>query len=241
MLTDPFYGSPWAHTSRRGWTTLLSFAAQALGVGVLLLLPLIYNEGLPAFRALGNPIPTPAPLGQPEASQRQRGARRTQSDVLNDRLLEPRRIPSHVADIVETAPPPPVGASELSGLENRTARGIPDGVLHSIVGSTDAFAPPMKPVARPLRISRMMEGNLVHRVQPAYPVAAKAARIHGTVVLRAVISKEGAIENLTVISGHPMLVKAALDAVSQWRYRPYLLNGDPFEVETQVTVNFVLH
>ena len=78
-------------------------------------------------------------------------------------------------------------------------------------------------------------------MQPLYPSAAKAARIQGPVVLRAVISKEGTIENLAVQSGHPMLVKAAIDAVRQWRYRPYLLNGDPFEVETQVTVNFVLN
>ena len=86
-----------------------------------------------------------------------------------------------------------------------------------------------------------MEGNLVHRVQPTYPPIAKAAGIQGAVVLRAVISKEGTIENLSVQSGHPLLVKAALEAVSQWRYRPYLWNGDPFEVETQVMVNFVLN
>ena len=87
----------------------------------------------------------------------------------------------------------------------------------------------------------MMEGNLIRRVQPLYPTPAKLAHIQGSVVLRAIISKDGTIENLAVISGHPMLVKAAMDAVSQWRYRPYLLNGDPFEVETQVTVNFVLN
>jgi protein TonB len=86
----------------------------------------------------------------------------------------------------------------------------------------------------------MMEGNLINRVQPLYPPLAKQARIQGQVVLRAVISRSGAIENLQVLSGHPMLVQAAMDAVKQWRYRPYSLNGEAVEVETRVTVNFVL-
>ena len=85
-----------------------------------------------------------------------------------------------------------------------------------------------------------MEGNLIYRVQPAYPPLARSARIQGTVQLRAIISRTGTIENLQVMSGHPMLVGAAIDAVRQWRYRPYLLNGEPVEVETQVTVNFSL-
>jgi protein TonB len=86
----------------------------------------------------------------------------------------------------------------------------------------------------------MMEGNLIYRVQPVYPPAARAARIQGAVVIKALIDKDGAITNLRVQSGHPFLVKAALDAVSQWRYRPYVLNGETVEVETQVTVNFIL-
>lgn len=80
----------------------------------------------------------------------------------------------------------------------------------------------------------------MHRVQPIYPPLAKAARIQGPVELRAIISKDGFIENLRVLGGHPMLVTAAVDAVKQWRYRPYVLNGEPVEVETQITVNFVL-
>jgi protein TonB len=86
----------------------------------------------------------------------------------------------------------------------------------------------------------MMEGNLILRIQPDYPSLARQARIQGLVVLRAMISRDGAIENLQVLSGHPMLVRAAMDAVRQWRYRPYVLNGEPVEVETEVKVNFVL-
>ena len=86
----------------------------------------------------------------------------------------------------------------------------------------------------------MMEGNLIYRVQPEYPQLARQARIQGTVVLRAIISREGRIENLQALSGHPLLVPAAMEAVRLWRYRPYSLNDQPVEVETQITVNFTL-
>jgi protein TonB len=86
----------------------------------------------------------------------------------------------------------------------------------------------------------MSEGNLIRRVPPGYPALARSARVQGTVVLQAVISKDGSIENLRLISGHPMLAPAALKAVQQWRYRPYILNNEPVEVETQITVNFSL-
>jgi periplasmic protein TonB len=86
----------------------------------------------------------------------------------------------------------------------------------------------------------MNEGNLIRKVQPTYPALARSARIQGTVMLQAVISKQGTIENLIVLTGHPMLVPAAIDAVRQWHYRPYILNNQPVEVETQITVNFSL-
>ena len=86
----------------------------------------------------------------------------------------------------------------------------------------------------------MMEGNLILRIQPDYPSLAQTGENPGEGRLRAMISREGAIENLQVLSGHPMLVRAAVEAVRQWRYRPYLLNGEPVEVETEVTVKFVL-
>jgi periplasmic protein TonB len=86
----------------------------------------------------------------------------------------------------------------------------------------------------------MLQGSLLRQVQPTYPPLAKTARIQGPVVLEAVISKAGAIENLRVISGPPLLVKAAIEAVSEWRYRPYILNDEPVEVETRITVNFTL-
>ena len=92
----------------------------------------------------------------------------------------------------------------------------------------------------PIRISNWSEGNVIRRVQPIYPTLARQARIEGPVQLRAIISRTGTIENLTVIRGHAMLVTAAVEAVKQWRYRPYLLNGEPVEIETEITVNFTL-
>jgi len=86
----------------------------------------------------------------------------------------------------------------------------------------------------------MAEGDLVYRVQPSYPALARQARIQGSVRLRAIISRSGTIENLSVLSGHAMLVAVAVEAVKQWRYRPYMLNGEAIEVETEITVNFLL-
>jgi protein TonB len=101
---------------------------------------------------------------------------------------------------------------------------------------------PARPAAptRAIRASSLLEGNLIRRVQPVYPPLARNVRVQGAVVLSAVISKDGAIENLQVLSGHPLLVQAAIEAVRQWRYRPYILNSEPVEVETQITVNFTL-
>jgi len=81
---------------------------------------------------------------------------------------------------------------------------------------------------------------LIQKIQPEYPPIARAARIQGQVVLSAIISKTGEIQNLVLVSGHPMLVPAAIRAVQQFRYRPFLLNGEPVEVETTITVNFQL-
>jgi len=82
-----------------------------------------------------------------------------------------------------------------------------------------------------------MAGNIVSKVQPVYPPDAKAQGVEGSVVLRALIGKDGRVEKLAVMSGSPLLSGAAIDAVKQWVYRPYLLNGEPVEVDTTITVN----
>jgi protein TonB len=93
----------------------------------------------------------------------------------------------------------------------------------------------------PLKISEgVLEAQLISRIEPQYPLLAKQTKTQGTVRLRAIISRDGRITSLDVVSGHPLLVKAALDAVRQWRYRPTLLNGESIEVETSITVIFRL-
>src|SRR5580698_6450881 len=133
---------------------------------------------------------------------------------------------------------PPVASS---GMNLPGFKGDPGGVFDSM-GSGTPPAMPARPItiARPVSISHMSEGDLVHKILPTYPPLARVARLQGQVVLQAVISRQGAIENLGVLAGHPMLVPAAIEAVRQWRYRPYILNGEPVEVETQITVNFSL-
>ena len=238
MLADSL-NFAWDNRSHRGWTTVASFAAQILGVGVLLLLPLIYTQGLPQVQLLGPLIAPSPPPGPSRDLAHVRATNRPQSNLANWIVIVPREMQTGIATIVEQAPPPQVGEIGVpSGPGDRWSR---NSVLNSVASANaSALPPPPSLTARPPRISRMMEGNLVRKVQPEYPAVAKSARIQGAVVLRAIISKDGRIVNLHVLSGHPMLVKFAIDAVSQWRYRPYYLNGDPVEVETQVTVNFVL-
>ena len=155
-------------------------------------------------------------------------------------MVSPAQIPPTVTMLTDTEPPPPMIDPGEAGVRDGTgdpnARGT---VFNSALGSDLALPPPPAAVRHP-PVSRMMEGNLVLRVQPDYPTIARQARVQGQVVLRAMISREGAIENLQVLSGPPMLVRAAVNAVQQWRYRPYVLNGEPIEVETEVKVNFVL-
>ena len=239
MFADSLLDSAWENRSRRGWTTLASFAAQALGVGILLLLPFLYMQGLPDLKLrtlLAPPSPPPGP--PPAHSQTRSNTPPSTSNIMQSRLVVPPEIPNQIARIVENSAPATSNSPTGPWVPGGTGDGT-GSVLNSIANSLPS-AMPAAPVAHPPRISRMMEGNLVHKVQPEYPPMARAARIQGTVVLRAIIGKDGTITNLHVLSGHPMLVKAAMDAVSQWRYRPYYLNGEPVEVETQVTVNFIL-
>jgi protein TonB len=114
------------------------------------------------------------------------------------------------------------------------------GVLGSVIGSTPTAVPKVATPQR-VRVSQgVSQGLLIHQVKPVYPPLARQARIQGTVVLQALISKDGTIENLHLVSGHPMLAPAAIEAVKQWRYKPYFLNGEPVEVDTTINVNFTL-
>jgi periplasmic protein TonB len=157
-------------------------------------------------------------------------------------LRTPTKIPEKVQMIKEEEAPPPT--SGLSGVVGGVPGGVPGGQMGGVIGGIISSTPVAVPkVAAPqkIRVSQgVAQGLLIHQVKPNYPPLARQARIQGAVVLQAVISKDGTIQGLHVVSGHPMLTPAAIDAVKQWRYKPYFLNGEPVEVETVVTVNFTL-
>jgi protein TonB len=152
--------------------------------------------------------------------------------------MQPRQIPNGIPkgeDVAEEATP--IGNSGIGlGLYVASGPGLPI----PIVGTHPVMPSAPKQDIKVFRKSTILEGSLIRKVDPKYPPLAIGARIQGSVVLAAVISKSGTIENLRLVTGHPMLVPAAIDAVRQWHYRPYVLNGDVIEVETQITVNFVL-
>ena len=132
------------------------------------------------------------------------------------------------------------GPMRRDGSRRRACRtlGSPDNPFNG--RGTHPDVRPAAPAATQHVSSGVMQGMLIYKVIPTYPAMAQAIRASGTVVLQATISRTGTIENLRVVSGPAMLRQAALDAVKQWRYRPYMLNGQPVEVETTVDVDFTL-
>jgi periplasmic protein TonB len=152
-------------------------------------------------------------------------------------VIEPPRIPSHVS-MIEEAPLPPEEPAEGPV---STAPGL--NLLNMAPAPAERVSRPAAPPSMPQRVpvtSTIEAAKLISRVRPEYPPLAIQARIQGNVVLHAVISKDGAVSELQVLSGHPLLVNAAVAAVRQWRYSPTLLSGQSVEVETTITVSFVL-
>ncbi len=140
----------------------------------------------------------------------------------------------------EEAPPPVSSMAGVVGGVPGAAGGQMGGVIGGIINSTPVAVPKVATPQR-VRVSQgVTQGLLIRKIQPNYPPLARQARIQGSVLLQAEISKDGSIQNLRLISGHPMLAPAAIEAVKQWKYKPYILNGEPVEVETQITVNFTL-
>jgi len=186
--------------------------------------------------------PPPPPPPPPPAAAPVKIVKQIQSDLVNGQLRTPTKIPQKVQMIKEDEAPPP--EMSTGGVVGGVPGGVPGGQMGGVIGGIISSTPVAVPkVATPQRVRVSLgvsQGLLVKRVQPAYPPLARQARIQGTVLLQAEISKDGTIENLRLISGHPMLAPAAIEAVKQWRYRPYMLNGEPVAVETQVQVNFTL-
>ena len=233
---------------RRAFATTTSFIFNCVAIGVMLIMPLVFTDNLPKAQLLTFLVapPPPPPPPPPAAEQVQRVVRQIQTDMLSTGALRtPTKIPNKVQMIKEEEAPPPMAAT--GGVVGGVPGGIPGGQLGGVIGgivnaTSNMATPKFVPVVpQRIRISQgVTKGLLIHRVEPAYPPLARAARVQGEVVLSAVIDVNGQITNLQLVSGHPMLVPSAIAAVRQWRYKPYLLNGTPVEVETTITVIFSL-
>lgn len=226
-------------------SVVASFTLQVMGLAVLVAVPLLFTDSLPR-RDLTSiftipPPPAPAPAPRRSTVTPTRSAPRPFDP---SRIVAPTHVPKEITPIVDA----PVLTPGVSG-----ATGVPGGtnspsVLRDILDplSKSAPPPPTQKVTEAPKVTRLKVGgtvqaaNLIRQVKPVYPQLARQARISGAVRFTAVISRDGTIQNLQLISGHPLLVAAAQEAVKQWLYKPTLLNGEPVEVVTQIDVNFVL-
>jgi protein TonB len=241
MFEDSLIESGGRFTSKRGTTTFVSFVLQLLLIGVLVLLPLIFTEALPRQQLMTFLVaPPPPPPPPPPPAAEVHIVKKIQSELDNGQLRTPTAIPKKIQMIKEDEQPPTTG---VAGVVGGVPGGVPGGTMGGVLGGMLSSTPVAIPKAAPQRVrvsQGVSQGLLIHKVQPVYPALARQGRFQGTVVLQALIGKDGAIQNLHVVSGHPMLQGAAMDAVKQWRYKPYYLNGEPVEVETTVNVIFSL-
>src|SRR5271157_5180387 len=242
MFEDSLVESGGKLKSKQGATTAVSFVLQVLFIGILVLLPLIFTEALPKQQLMTFLVaPPPPPPPPPPAAAPVHVVHQVQTDIVNGALRTPTKIPQKIQMIKEDEAPPSMASA---GVVGGVPGGIPGGQMGGVIGGIISSTPVAVPkVATPQRVrvsSGVSSGLLIRKVQPVYPPLARQARIQGSVVLHAEIGKDGTITNLQLISGHAMLAPAAIEAVKQWRYKPYLLNGEPVAVETEVIVNFSL-
>jgi protein TonB len=188
------------------------------------------NDSAGAGDVSEKPAPKPSrPTNQP-AGNLGKEAKSADEPVISGEKIAV-RVPSTVASSgtpEEQPVEPPTGVTTPGVAPN----------LGNVVAALPAAMPATAPPSRVSISQGVSRGLLIHQVNPIYPSLARATHITGAVQLRAVIGKDGSVRSLTVIGGHPLLTKAAMDAVRQWRYKPYLLNGQPLEVETQITIQF---
>src|SRR6266849_2588155 len=222
--------NPWAAV---GSVTLLSLLLLALVV-----IPLFHTDTLPKRETLTMlyVLPAAAASNVTRLPVLTSTSRNTPTNM---------RIPSAVHTTQE-APSPPLDTAGglVRGVPGGVFGGIPGGALSEVLrstGSAPVLAKTPAPTPKRIRVpARIAEANLVYDVAPKYPPEAGRAQIEGTVVLLAVIAKDGSVEDVRVKSGLSVLEQAAIEAVNQWRYRPYLLNGEPLEVDSQITIDFTL-
>lgn len=221
-------------------TLPMAYTLEVLLVGIAALLPLIYTQALPGSVRLITPVP-PVPRGTRAPAQSARPIKHViHTEFLHAPIVIPREIPKFTLEDNMAPDAGPVVNGIPPGLS-----GSNDGVLESIFVANPVPPPPASqqkpaPVKRISLGGRVVAAKAIFAPKPEYPPLARMARVQGTVRMEAVISTDGTIQELKVISGHPLLVPAAREAVERWRYRPTLLNDKPVEVETEIDVTFVL-
>jgi protein TonB len=234
-----------ANGGRRAWTTGLGFAGQASLVGFIALVPMIWPEAMPKPQALLTLLTPAAPVAPPPT--RTFKPRSIQTTIARMRFIMPASIPKTVARVIED-PPEAVG-DPGPGIGINVPTGLPGGILGALSEALTRPIPVKPPTIQPkpesvapkrIRTSSIELARILHRVDPVYPTVAKLAHVSGTVELTGVIATDGHIRELKALSGNPLLIKAALDAVSQWIYAPPVLNGERVEVIAPITVNFRL-
>lgn len=234
MFEDALMESGGKIRTHRTWASGIAAICNASIACLLLLLPLLHPASLPR-QTLSMLLAAPAPPAPPLPHMARVMSVTTHAAVLANPFAAPTSIPDHIAPADPEPRSSDLGFAPLAKESSGSLTGLP--------ASIGTAAPPqvrVAPARKPVISSGVMEGRKVSGVEPRYPAIARAARVQGTVVLSATISRSGAIENLHVVSGPPLLTSAAEEAVRTWRYQPYLLNGEPVEVETTVNVIFNL-
>lgn len=252
-----------SQSARSRWALAAAFFGELLLVGIVIAIPLLSVQQLPlpeistVLIAPPPPPPPPPPPGPAAQSHSQAQASRVPTvPVLRhfdtSKLTAPRTIPTTTATINDL-PAPPSAGGVIGGVAGGVPGGQLGGVLGGILGGVPSTAPPPPPpppvqAAAPpakaatlnvLRVGGAVEAaRVISAPPPDYPVLAKSARVEGTVRMKAVIGPDGHIENLSVVSGSPLLISAAMDAVKQWTYRPTYLNGKAVKVQTEIDVKF---
>jgi periplasmic protein TonB len=241
MFEDSLIESGNRLKTKRGRTTMFAVVLQVGIIIVMILIPLMFTEALPkamtmTFLAAPPPPPPPPPPAAPI-----KVVKVVETDVVNNQLRTPTKIPKKVEMIKEEDTPPPQMAGVVGGVPGGVPGGSMNGVIGGIIGNTPTAIPKQATPQRVRVSAGVTQGLKIKNVTPVYPQMAKIARVQGPVVLAAIIGKDGSIQNLRVLStASPLLNQSAIDAVREWRYRPYILNGEPVEVDTQITVNFTL-
>ncbi len=236
--------------TRSRWAVPLVMLGELAIVGVLILIPLIYVQALPMAQltSMLTLPPPPPPPPTPPAPAVARPKIIPRQFKLNA-FTAPATIPKTV--VINAVPDAPTPSAVTAGVPGGVPGGVAGGSLGGILGSIKAAAPPPPPppppapaaTPTPSRIQvggQVQAAKIVKQIMPTYPKLAHDAHIGGTVRLKAIIAADGTVKDLSVISGHPLLIPSALNAVKQWVYKPTILNGTPIEVDTEIDVNFQL-